>query len=130
MKASSRLVLPLVGALVLTVAVLGTVLWPEPSVSVPVEESATPAATVQGTPASRPPTALPGKPMFSSQSPGPRAQEVERLERERNVAAARGDEAARQRLDMVIQQNRERMQEMREELESLSVQASSDLPDR
>src|SRR5690606_36014336 len=42
------------------------------------------------------------------------ARDVERLEREREEAAARGDEAERQRLDILIQRHHNRLRKLRE----------------
>ena len=55
-------------------------------------------------------------------------RDVERLEKERDAAKARGDEAERLRLDTVIQRNRERMKTLREEIQKLSSQAEHEPP--
>jgi len=56
------------------------------------------------------------------------ARDVERLEREKEEAAARGDEAERQRLDILIQRHRKRLQGLREQIEVLSGEAGQEPP--
>jgi hypothetical protein len=57
-------------------------------------------------------------------------RDVERLERERKEAAARGDEAERQRLDILIQRHRNRLRKLREEIQVLSGEAGQEPPER
>jgi hypothetical protein len=58
------------------------------------------------------------------------ARDLERLEREREEAAARGDEAERQRLDILIQRHRNRLKKLREEIQVLSGEAGQEPPAR
>jgi hypothetical protein len=58
------------------------------------------------------------------------ARDVERLEREREAAGARGDEAERQRLDTLIQRHRDRLQKLRQEIQQLSGEAALEPPER
>jgi hypothetical protein len=57
-------------------------------------------------------------------------KDVDRLMRERDAAGARGDVAERQRLDVLIQRHRERMQKLREEIQQLSQEAEREPPER
>src|SRR5262245_23355357 len=195
MKVSARLLLPLLGAGVLAVAVLGGVLWPTPSTPPQSQEpgsSSTPGSGVSGTPAPRAPTSAPRPPSSpaspepSAPAPAPAAEspgkatvvptgpedelplpespnplpqvndpikpekpqtarwrlgkteritevlsrDVERLERERDAAGARGDEAERQRLDTLLERHRDRLNRLREEIQQLSNQAASEPPEQ
>ena len=58
------------------------------------------------------------------------ARDVERLEREKEEATARGDEAERQRLDILIQRHRNRLQRLREQIQTLSGEAGQEPPER
>ena len=58
------------------------------------------------------------------------ARDVERLERERAEAAARGDEVERQRLDILLQRHRNRLKKLREEIQVLSGEAGQEPPAR
>jgi hypothetical protein len=58
------------------------------------------------------------------------ARDVERLEREREEAAARGDEAERQRLDVLIQRHRNRLRRLQAEIEALSGEVGQEPPGR
>lgn len=58
------------------------------------------------------------------------ARDVERLELEREEAAARGDEAERQRLDILIQRHHNRLRKLREEIRVLSDEAGQEPPER
>ncbi len=57
-------------------------------------------------------------------------RDVERLEREKEEAAARGDEAERQRLDVLIQRHRNRLRKLREEIQVLADEAGIEPPQR
>jgi hypothetical protein len=58
------------------------------------------------------------------------ARDVERLEREREEAAARGDEAERERLDILIQRHRNRLRKLQVEIQVLSEEAGQEPPGR
>lgn len=58
------------------------------------------------------------------------ARDVERLEREKEEAAARGDEAERERLDILIQRQRKRLQGLREQIQALAGEAGQEPPER
>jgi hypothetical protein len=79
MNASSRLVLPLAGAVVLIGAVLGVVLWPEPSTPLVPEPPRPEAAVTPAAPTAREPVAparapvQPGAPAPAVQAPAPEA---------------------------------------------------------
>ncbi|HYH99941.1 MAG TPA: hypothetical protein VD972_28565, partial [Hyalangium sp.] len=57
------------------------------------------------------------------------ARDVERLAQERDAAEARGDGAERQRLDILIQRQRDRLQKLREEIQQLAQQAEHEPPE-
>jgi hypothetical protein len=193
MNVSSRLLLPLAGAVVLVGAVLGVVLWPAPSTP-PLALPPSPAVTVPVSqePASRPPAPAPRPPAPSSvaapaptpEAPTPEAppsatevpigpgdevpepessnplpqendpiepekpqtvrwrlgkterittlltRDVARLEHERAVAEASGNEQERQRLDTLIRRHEERLSKLREELIKLSDEAQREPPEQ
>jgi hypothetical protein len=57
-------------------------------------------------------------------------KDVARLEQERDAAGTRGDVAERQRLDILIQRHKERVQKLKEELQQLSVEAEREPPEQ
>ncbi|WP_224244974.1 hypothetical protein [Hyalangium gracile] len=57
------------------------------------------------------------------------ARDVERLERDRDAAGARGDAAERQRLDTLIQRHQARLKKLREELQQLAREAENEPPE-
>lgn len=56
-------------------------------------------------------------------------KDVARLEQERDAAGTRGDAAERQRLDILIQRNKERVQKLQEEILQLSREAEREPPE-
>jgi hypothetical protein len=193
MRVSTRLALPLAGAAVLALAVLGVMLWPAPSAPPQSDEPRpspvssaveTRAPRAPGASARQPPSAPRSAPDVSTPAPAPQAsgnatvvpvgpgdevplpespnplpqvndpilpekpqtaewrlekterittllaRDVERLEREKEEAAARGDEAERQRLDILIQRHRNRLQRLREQIQALSGEAGQEPPER
>ncbi|HEX8706532.1 MAG TPA: hypothetical protein VF815_47295 [Myxococcaceae bacterium] len=191
MNVSSRLVLPLAGAVVLVGAVLGVVLWPEPASppvpEVPRSEGAAspeaPAARGPSSPARAP--VRPGLPSPTVQAPVPQAppadatvvpiqpgdevpepespdplpqvndpiepekpqtarwrlekteritsllaRDVVRLEQQRDAAAASGNERERQRLDILVRRQQERLLKLREEASRLSGEAQLEPPEQ
>jgi hypothetical protein len=193
MRVSTRFALPIAGAVVLALAVLGVMLWPTPSAPPQPEDPrpASAAATVE-TPTPRasgahprqPPGATRSEPTASTPAPVPEAsrnatvvpvgpgdevplpespnplpqvndpilpekpqtaewrlektehirtllaRDVERLEHEKEEAAARGDEAERQRLDVLIQRHRVRLERLREHIQALSGEVGQERPER
>jgi hypothetical protein len=193
MRVSIRLALPLAGAAVLALAVLGVMLWPAPSTPprsdgprlAPVTATVeTPAPQAPGAPPRQSPSATRSAPTVSMPAPVPQApgnatvvpvgpgdevplpespnpqpqvndpilpekpqtpewrlekteratallaRDVERLEREKEEAAARGDEAERERLDILIQRHRKRLQGLREQIQVLADEAGQEPPGR
>ncbi|KFE66063.1 hypothetical protein [Hyalangium minutum] len=57
-------------------------------------------------------------------------KDVARLEQEREAAGARGDSAERQRLDILIQRHKERVQKLKEEMQQLSLEAEREPPEQ
>jgi hypothetical protein len=55
-------------------------------------------------------------------------RDVERMEREREQAEARGDEARREELELLIRRNRARLHELREEMRELSEAIREEFP--
>lgn len=189
MSLNSRVVLPLAGAVVLVGAVLGVVLWPEPSsppvapepprsdvaaptvvpevrappARAPVQPSA-PAPTVQAPAPEAPPNATvvptgPGDEVPEPESPNPLPQvndpivpekpqtarwrlekteritslltrDMTRLEQARDAAAASGNAQERQRLEVVIRRQQERLIKLREEMVRLSGEAQREPPEQ
>jgi len=184
---NSRVVLPLVGAVVLVGAVLGVVLWPEPSsppaASEPVRpEVAAPAEapsvrapparapvppsapTVQAPAPEAPPNATvvpirPGDEVPEPESPNPLPQvndpivpekpqtarwrlekteritalltrDMARLEQERDAAAASGNAQERQRLEIILRRQQDRLLKLREEMTRLSGEAQLEPPEQ
>jgi len=186
---NSRVVLPLVGAVVLVGAVLGVVLWPEPSsppaaseparpeVAAPAEapsvrappagapaRPSAPAPTVQAPAPEAPPNATvvpirPGDEVPEPESPNPLpqvndpivpekpqtarwrlekteritallARDMARLEKERDAAAASGNEQERQRLEILIRRQQDRLIKLREEMTRLSGEAQLEPPEQ
>ncbi|SEM46875.1 hypothetical protein SAMN05444354_11768 [Stigmatella aurantiaca] len=56
-------------------------------------------------------------------------RDVQRLERERDEARARGDAGERQRLDILIRREQARLTSLREEISKLAAQAASEPPE-
>jgi hypothetical protein len=56
-------------------------------------------------------------------------RDVERLERERQEADTRGDDARREQLETLLQRNRTRVQELRAEIQELSEAAKNEPPE-
>ncbi|MBJ6764709.1 hypothetical protein JGU66_28405 [Myxococcaceae bacterium JPH2] len=56
-------------------------------------------------------------------------RDVERLERERDTADSRGDNARREQLELLIQRQRVRLGELREEISTLTEAAKSEPPE-
>jgi hypothetical protein len=166
MRFPAYVLLPILGAVLLTAAVLGSWLWPAPTVPAPSREPSVVAVPVASespapTPAPLPPPSRPvSRPVVAKAAPvaqppsepvavapappmappgsqitdlSPQAREgiqkkwsslrnraadmalrgVESLERQRDDARARGDQAEYERLEALIRQHRERVELMR-----------------
>lgn len=188
MSVNSRVVLPLVGAVVLVGAVLGVVLWPEPSSPPAASEPPRPevAAPAEAPSVRAPPAPAPARPSPPTvQAPAPQApqpnatvvpiqpgdevpepespnplpqvndpiapekpqtaqwrlekteritalltRDMARLEKERDAAAASGNEQERQRLEIIIRRQQDRLLKLRDEMTRLSGEAQLEPPER